>query len=96
MRAGAISEGRPSFLPQGQFAPRPVGREFSNPSVRNAHQEIQQGRTQAFIRATNGSIPQNNEAAAALRAMLRSSVRSIEIKLSSCLLNLFCPNFKLE
>jgi len=73
-RYGGVHEGRPAFLPQGQFAPRAVGRGYNNPSVRNAHQEIQQGRIQAFVRASNGAIPQNNEAAAALRAMLRSSV----------------------
>ena len=59
--------GRPAYLPQGQFAPRPVGRGFNNPSIVNAHQEILQGRQQA----------QNSQAAVALKAMLRSTVSKV-------------------
>lgn len=71
-RMGAINEGRPAYLPQGQFAPRAVGRGFSNPSIVNAHQEIIQNRQQVFVRQSSDG---NAEAAVALRAMLRSSVR---------------------
>lgn len=71
-RMGAINEGRPAYLPQGQFAPRAVGRGFSNPSIVNAHQEIIHGRQQAFVKPSGDG---NAEAAVALRAMLRSSVR---------------------
>ena len=66
-RFGGGSGSRPAFLPQGQFAPRPVGREFNNPAIVNAHQEILQGRQQA----------QNSQAAIALKAMLRSAVIKI-------------------
>ncbi len=66
-RFGGGRGSRPAFLPQGQFAPRPVGRGFSNPSIVNAHQEILQGRQQA----------QNSQAAIALKAMLRSAVSNI-------------------
>lgn len=69
---------RPSFLPQGQFAPRPVGREFNNPGIRNAHQEIIQGRQQAYGLA-NGTPADNNEAAMRLKAMLRGSVTNSAI-----------------
>lgn len=64
-RFGGGGGSRPAFLPQGQFAPRPVGREFNNPSITNAHQEILQGRRNQV---------QNTQAAIELRAMLRSSV----------------------
>lgn len=76
-----VAEGRPAFLPQGQFAPRRVGRGFDNPTVTNAHQEILVNRTQNFVRATGSS--DNNQAAVALRAMLRSSV--------SILTRVWCP-----
>lgn len=70
---GGVDQGRPAFLPSGQFAPRAVGRGYNNPSITNAHQEIQQHRQQAFVRA-RGSVPDNNEAAAKLRAMLKPAV----------------------
>lgn len=66
-RFGGGEGSRPAHLPQGQFAPRAVGRGFSNPSITNAHQEILQGRQQA----------QNTEAAIKLKAMLRSAVSNI-------------------
>lgn len=74
-RMEAISERRPAHLPQGSFAPRAVGRGFSNPVITNAHQEILVSRTQAFVRASDGAG--NAQAAVALRAMLRSSVSNI-------------------
>lgn len=67
-RQGAISEGRPAYLPQGQFAPRAVGSGY-NPKIVNAHQEILVTRQQAFVRESG-----NKDAAVALRAMLRSEV----------------------
>lgn len=70
-RRNGEGQGRPAFLPQGQFAPRAVGRGVSNPTIVNAHQEILHGRQQAFVKQSDGK---NAEAAVALRAMLRSSV----------------------
>lgn len=64
--------GRPAFLPRGQFAPRAVGRGFHNPAIVNAHQEIIHARQQAFVRE---GADGNAEAAVALKAMLRSTVR---------------------
>ncbi len=69
-KRNAEGQGRPAYLPGGQFAPRAVGRGFSNPTIVNAHQEILLGRQQAFVKQSDG----NAEAAVALRAMLRSSV----------------------
>lgn len=69
-RFGGGGGSRPAFLPQGQFAPRPVGREFNNPSITNAHQEILQGRRNQV---------QNTQAAIELRAMLRSSTEDVEV-----------------
>ncbi|XP_046442681.1 5'-3' exoribonuclease 2 homolog isoform X1 [Daphnia pulex] len=68
-RFGRGGGSRPAHLPQGQFAPRAVGRGFSNPSITNAHQEILQGRQQA----------QNTEAAMKLKAMLRSATDEVEV-----------------
>ena len=82
-RFGGGSGSRPAFLPQGQFAPRPVGREFNNPAIVNAHQEILQGRQQA----------QNSQAAIALKAMLRSAV--IKILHYRYVLNIFNHLFSL-
>lgn len=70
-RMEAMKEGRPAYLPQGQFAPRAIGRGYNNPAIINAHQEILVQRTQAFVRASDGSG--NAQAAVALRAMLRST-----------------------
>lgn len=72
---------RAAYLPYGQFAPRPVGRNFSNPSITNAHQEILEGRKVAFNKGSG-----NAEAAVALRAMLRSSV------LLTCEVDVECVN----
>ena len=75
-RYGAVSEGRPSYLPQGQFAPRAVGGGY-NPTINNARQAVYQSRVEAVrFRSTtsDGVVTQNTEAAVALRAMLRSSV----------------------
>ena len=71
---GGVDQGRPAYLPHGQFAPRAVGPNAANPSIKNAHQEIIQQRQQAFVRASGSTVEDNLDAAAKLRAMLRPAV----------------------
>ena len=71
-RSGVTESQRPAYLPQGQFAPRAVA-DGGGPAVRNAHHEIQQSRMDAKrFRADNNAG--NDQAAKALRAMLRGEV----------------------
>ena len=72
---GSFRGGRPSFQMGGQFAPRAVGRGGygGQQGIQNPRQELQQSRM-AAVGFQAAASADNDDAAVALRAMLKSSV----------------------